>query len=66
MTASEFLSYLKGLDVKIWCEGERLRLKAPKNVLNAQIKKQLGEFKPELLKLLLGKSEPMTGQEETL
>lgn len=32
MTASELLSYLRSLDVKLWLEGDRLRYKAVKGV----------------------------------
>jgi len=48
----EFLAYLKGLDIKLWLEGEKLRFQAPKGVMNPEIKEEIAAKKPEILDFL--------------
>src|ERR687886_2492731 len=52
MTLDEFLSHLRGLDVRIWADGDRLRLDAPKEVLTPELRAELAERKAEILVFL--------------
>ncbi|NCQ97919.1 MAG: amino acid adenylation domain-containing protein [Microcystis aeruginosa L211-101] len=52
MKVGEFLAYLKGLDIKLWLEGEKLRFQAPKGVMNPEIKEEIAAKKPEILDFL--------------
>ena len=56
MTISEFISHLHELDVKLWCEGDRLRLNAPKGVLTPDLQAELTQRKAEILAFLQGAS----------
>ncbi len=49
---SEFLSYLRSLDVKLWIEGDRLRYSAPPGIMTAELQRQLVERRPELMNFL--------------
>src|SRR5689334_13550350 len=49
---SEFLSYLRSLDVKLWIEGDRLRYSAPLGIMTAELQRQLVERRPELMNFL--------------
>jgi len=48
----EFLAYLKGLDIKLWLEGEKLRFQAPKGVMTPEIKEEIAAQKTEILDFL--------------
>lgn len=50
--ASNFLSYLSTLDVKLWADGDRLRYNAPEKVMTPELLAQLRERKTEILNLL--------------
>ncbi|MDY7049586.1 MAG: amino acid adenylation domain-containing protein [Microcystis panniformis WG22] len=52
MKVGEFLAYLKGLDIKLWLEGEKLRFQAPKGVMTPEIKEEIAAKKPEILAFL--------------
>jgi amino acid adenylation domain-containing protein len=52
MTIFEFLSYLHSLDVKLWIEGDQLRVNAPKGVLTPALRDELTQRKVELIRLL--------------
>ncbi len=52
MKVGEFLAYLKGLDIKLWLEGEKLRFQAPKGVMTPEIKEEIAAKKPEILDFL--------------
>ncbi len=52
MTINEFLSHLRKLDIKIWADGDRLRLNAPKGVLTPDLQAELAERKAEILVFL--------------
>lgn len=52
MTAVEFLTYLRELDIQIYLEGERLRCNAPAGVLTPQLSAQIAKYKPQLISLL--------------
>ena len=52
MTIDEFLSHLRKLDIKIWADGDRLRLNAPKGVLTPDLQAELAERKAEILVFL--------------
>ncbi len=49
---SEFLSYLRSLDVRLWLEGDRLRFSAPPGVMTPELTQQLVERKPEIMSFL--------------
>ena len=49
---SEFFSYLRNLDVKLWIEGDHLRYSAPSGVMTAELLKQLAARKPEIISFL--------------
>jgi len=48
----DFLAYLKGLEIKLWLEGEKLRFQAPKGVMTPEIKEEIAAKKPEILDFL--------------
>ncbi len=52
MKVGEFLAYLKGLEIKLWLEGEKLRFQAPKGVMTPEIKEEIAAKKPEILDFL--------------
>ena len=52
MNTVKFLSHLRSLNVKIWLDGERLRVKAPPGVLTKELKDQMKEHKENILNLL--------------
>ncbi|MDB9422048.1 condensation domain-containing protein, partial [Microcystis aeruginosa CS-563/04] len=52
MKVGEFLAYLKGLDIKLWLEGEKLRFQAPKGVMTPEIKEEIAAKKPEIFDFL--------------
>ena len=52
MKVGEFLAYLKGLDIKLWLEGEKLRFQAPKGVMTPEIKEEIAAQKTEILDFL--------------
>jgi amino acid adenylation domain-containing protein len=52
MNTVEFLSYLRGLGVRLWADGERLRYNAPAGALSADLRAELAERKETLLDFL--------------
>lgn len=56
MTAVEFLTYLRELDIQIYLEGERLRCNAPTGVLTPQLSAEIAKYKLELIDLLNAQS----------
>src|SRR5438128_1643936 len=52
MTAFEFLAYLRRLEIKVWAEGEQLRVRGPKEALTPAVRADLAHHKAELLMLL--------------
>ena len=52
MTTIEFVSYLNSLGIKIWLEGGQLNYRAPKGVMNPDLKNQLLGRKSEILAFL--------------
>ena len=52
MKVVEFLSYLKGLDIKLWAEEEKLRYQAPKGAMTTEIKAAIAAQKTEILDFL--------------
>src|SRR5215207_4633919 len=54
MTTVELLSNLRGLDVKLWVEGERLRYSAPPGALTPDLLRRLTEHKSEVINFLRG------------
>ncbi|MEL4897873.1 non-ribosomal peptide synthetase [Crocosphaera sp. Alani8] len=51
-TVDEFLSYLYGLEVNLWLEGDRLRCSAPEEVLTPDLTKELQTRKEEIIQFL--------------
>ncbi|OQY27012.1 MAG: hypothetical protein B6244_11795 [Candidatus Cloacimonetes bacterium 4572_55] len=67
----DFLLELGRLDIKVWAESDRLRCKAPKGILTAELRDKLAERKAELLQFLhkrdtFRKAIPTLSQEEPL
>jgi amino acid adenylation domain-containing protein/non-ribosomal peptide synthase protein (TIGR01720 family) len=52
MTIIEFVSYLNSLGIKIWLEGDQLNYRAPKGVMNPDLKNKLLGRKSEILTFL--------------
>ncbi|MEH2335607.1 hypothetical protein [Nostoc sp.] len=52
MTIIEFVSYLNSLGIKIWLEGDQLNYRAPKGVMNSDLKNKLLGRKSEILAFL--------------
>ena len=52
MTTQEFLLELRGLDVQVWLEGDRVRCSAPPDVLTAERRAELARRKVEIEALL--------------
>ena len=52
MKVVEFLSYLKGLEIKLWIEEEKLRYQAPKGAMTTEIKAAIAAQKTEILDFL--------------
>ena len=52
-TVDEFLSYLYGLEVKLWLDGDRLLCSAPEEVLTPELTGQLQGRKQEIIEFLL-------------
>src|ERR1700722_4227282 len=51
-TTVEFLSYLRGLNVNVSAEGDRLRVNAPAGVVTLEIQKELAARKTEIIHFL--------------
>jgi amino acid adenylation domain-containing protein len=49
----EFLSYLRGLDIQVFIEGERLRCNAPEGTLTPELRAEIQERKAEILSFLI-------------
>ena len=49
MTVPELVAHLRGLDVRLQADGDRLRLSAPKGVLSDEMREQLSTRKAEIL-----------------
>ena len=49
MTTLEFLSYLRGLDIKVWAEGDKLRFRAPESALTPSLRAELGRRKADII-----------------
>lgn len=56
MTLNEFINDLAKLGVQLLADGDQLRVRAKQGVLTADLKKQIGERKQELLALLQTRS----------
>ncbi len=52
MSTVEFLSYLRGLNVNVSAEGDRLRVNAPAGVVTPEIQKELAARKTEIIYFL--------------
>ncbi len=52
MKTVEFLSYLRGLDVQVFVDGERLRCNAPEGALTPALRAELAERKAEVISFL--------------
>jgi amino acid adenylation domain-containing protein len=52
MDLNTFLNHLRKLDIKIWVEGERLRVNAPAGRITSELQKEIGRRKDEIIALL--------------
>ena len=52
MTTAKFLGRLKDLNIKLWLEDGSLRVRALPEVLTSELKAELSERKPEIVRLL--------------
>jgi amino acid adenylation domain-containing protein len=52
MTTLEFLRHLRGLKIKIWLEGEKLRFNAPQEAMTSELREELTQRKPEIVRFL--------------
>ena len=52
MSVRDFLSTLQGLDVRVWAEGDRIRINAPQGALTPELKEELRRRKLEILAFL--------------
>ncbi|WP_266170792.1 non-ribosomal peptide synthetase [Dyella subtropica] len=74
MSTAQFLGILKNLNIKLWLEDGALRVRALPDVLTAELKTELSERKPEIIRLLQQLShgsgekpvESRTGDEESI
>ncbi|MBD2417074.1 amino acid adenylation domain-containing protein, partial [Anabaena cylindrica FACHB-243] len=51
-TTTEFLAYLKSLDIQLWVNGDKLHYSTPTGTLTPTLLGQIKEYKPEIIKLL--------------
>ncbi len=51
-SATGLLARLRDLDVKVWVDGERLRVNAPRDLLTEELRAELAEHKEGLIQLL--------------
>src|SRR5918993_5722904 len=49
MTIGELLKQLRARDIRVWAEGARLRISAPRGALDRELQETLSRLKPELL-----------------
>jgi amino acid adenylation domain-containing protein len=49
MTVSELLKRLRASDIRVWADGNRLRVSAPRGALDADLQAAITRLKPELL-----------------
>ncbi len=59
MTPEQLLTYLQRRGARLWAEGDRLRISAPKGLIKPAVREQLAEHKQALLELVVG-AEPAT------
>jgi amino acid adenylation domain-containing protein len=52
MTTVEFLAHVRAQNIRLWAEGETLRLRAPKGALTVELRDELTERKAEILAAL--------------
>lgn len=52
MSVRDLMSQLQSLDVKVWVEGDRLRVSAPEGALSPSIKDEMRRRKPEIVSFL--------------
>lgn len=49
MSVAAFMSYLRKHDIKLWVDGERLRVNAPAGTLTTELQKAIGSRKAEIV-----------------
>ncbi len=59
----ELISLLRSLNVKIWVDGENLRLSAPANTITPELRQNLTRYKTELIAFLREAAQPVTGDQ---
>ena len=65
MTVGELVTHLRGLDVRLHADGDRLRCSAPKGVLDAEMREQLSTRKAEILAWLREHDEAASASGDT-
>jgi amino acid adenylation domain-containing protein len=58
MTTVEFLAHVRGQNIRLWAEGDTLRLRAPKGAVTAELRDELTARKAEILALLRASDPP--------
>ena len=52
MNYSEIVNELTHQGIQLWCDGDQLRLRAPKGVITPAIKARIKAYKPQILDFL--------------
>ena len=52
MNTSAFLETLRKRDIQLWAEGDQLRCSAPPGALSSELREELRQRKPDILKFL--------------
>ncbi len=60
MSASDLLSRLRGLDIKIWLDGDQIKVNAPKGALTPDLQAEIAASKSEIEQLLKAAREAST------
>ncbi|AGC43405.1 non-ribosomal peptide synthetase [Myxococcus stipitatus DSM 14675] len=60
------MQHLRGLDIRLWLEGERLRFSAPPGALTPELQAELKERKAEVLAFLQDAAQATRGAAETI
>lgn len=58
MNLADLLKQLRERDVRVWADGDRLRMSAPKGALTPELRRSITRLKAELLSWLLSSVAP--------
>ena len=62
MKIAELLAHLRRQGIELWADAGRLRYRAPKGMMSASLRQEIGTRKQEILAYLNTTSSPMGGQ----